>query len=189
MKRYIITAIFVTLHYAVYSQNSVNVDEFIQKMDSIHQPKYGDDYHCFSAVTLNGDTITEKQLIGKVTLINLWFEHCAPCFSEAPALNELYLRQKDNPEFQMISFARENYENAKKCVQNWEILYPTCPVTNEEGYRLNYHNGFPTNIIIDAQGKVSMIKVGGSTDKEKAKDEIQKLEEKMKDLFTNEILK
>lgn len=135
-------------------------------------------------ITLNGDTITEKQLIGKVILINFWFEHCDPCIAELPALNELYLKYRNHPEFQLLSFVREYPESAEKCVQKFNITYPVCPVADKESRRLNFGSGFPTNISVDTQGKIIRIKNGGPIDSEKAKEEVLKLEKEMAGLFT-----
>lgn len=188
MKKIILTILVSFLFCLLYAQDRVNMEEILNKEieqhDSICLSKYGTDYPAFTVITLNGDRITEKQLRGKVTLINLWFEYCAPCIAEVPALNELYLKYKDHPEFQLISFAREDAEDAGRCVRKFNIQYPVCSVSSEESYRLNYNSGFPTNIITDTQGKIILIKSGGSTEAEQAKKEILKLEEKIVSLFT-----
>lgn len=190
MKKIILTILVSFLFCLLYAQNRVNIEEILNKEieqhDSICLSKYGTDYPAFTVITLKGDTITEKQLSGKVTLINLWFEYCAPCIAEIPALNELYLKYKDHPEFQLISFAREDTEDAGRCVRKFNILYPVCPVSNGESYRLNFNSGFPTNIIIDTQGKIILIKSGGLTEPEKAKEEVLKLEERIASLFTQQ---
>lgn len=190
MKKTILTILVSFFFCLLYAQNRVNLEELLkkefEKHDSICLSKYGTDYPAFTVVTLNGDTITEKQLTGKVTLINLWFEYCAPCIAEIPALNELYLKYKNHPDFQLISFAREDTEDAERCVGKFSIQYPVCPVTSEESYRLNMNSSFPTNIIIDTQGKITFIKSGGPIEAEYAKEEVLKLEKKITGLFTQQ---
>ncbi len=43
----------------------------------------------FDAVTLKGDTLSLKNLKGKVVVINFWFIECAACIAEIPDLNKL----------------------------------------------------------------------------------------------------
>lgn len=178
MKGFILSILVLFSFNMLYAQS---------KRDSIIRiSKYGTAYPAFTLVTLDGDTLTEKQLIGKVTLINFWFESCAPCMAEMPALNELYLKYKDHPEFQLLSLAREYPNDAEQCVQKLNIPYPVCPVSDEESYRLSFNNGFPVSIITDTQGKIVLMKWGGPIEPGNAKKAIQKLEEKMMDLFTQQ---
>lgn len=187
MKRTILTILVLFFFMVLYGQNTLSEDErirrFEKKRDSIRQSKYGTDYLPFTVVTLEGDTITEKNLRGKVTLINFWFESCAPCMAEMPALHELYLKYQNHPEFQLLSFVREYPEDAEKCVQKLHIPYPVCPLSDKESYRLNFNDGFPTNIIIDTQGKIVLIKCGAPTEPEKAKIAVGDLEKKLRSLF------
>lgn len=120
----------------------------------------GQNYFDFTAITLNGDTISNQDLQGKVTLLNFWFAGCAPCVAEFGALNELYSKYKDNSSLQLISFTKDELEYAAETVQKYNLLYPVCSVSIKECYHLNYSCGFPTSVIVDQQGKVAIIVSG-----------------------------
>ena len=70
--------------------------------------------------TINGETITSEQLLGKVTLINFWATDCPGCINEMPDLVKTYNQYKDqgleviavamfyDPPSRVISFTKNN---------------------------------------------------------------------------------
>lgn len=58
----------------------------------------------------DGKQLTPKNLIGKVTFINFWFESCMPCIAGMGALENLYKKFKSNKKFQFVSITYENHE-------------------------------------------------------------------------------
>lgn len=53
----------------------------------------------FPLVSSMGDTLTREDLIGKPTLIYLWYMSCYPCRRDLPKLEEFYLEHKDELNF------------------------------------------------------------------------------------------
>jgi cytochrome oxidase Cu insertion factor (SCO1/SenC/PrrC family) len=140
------------------------------------QSKIGTLYPEFTATSLAGKTISEKQLAGKVTIINFWFETCAPCIAEFDALNKLFHRFEGNPSFQFLSFTNDPEESARKTILKYSILYDVLPVERSECSRLNFGNGFPTTIILNRAGQIVSINSGGFTDNVKVTERIQEFE-------------
>jgi thiol-disulfide isomerase/thioredoxin len=58
----------------------------------------------FKLRNLEGKKITEKDLKGKITLINIWFVNCHPCRREMPILNTLKEKYQDKVDFKSITF-------------------------------------------------------------------------------------
>jgi len=145
---------------------------FLAKKDSTNKAAVGKLYPEFKLVTLSNDTISNKQLMGKVTVINFWFTTCAPCVAEFDLLNMLYYKYKDNPDFQFISITSDPYDLAILTVKEKGIPYMVCPASREECGRLNMNNGFPTNIIIDKSGKIAFLKTGGRLEEQKIKEHL-----------------
>jgi peroxiredoxin len=184
MKKYIL--IFIFFSTLTYGQKKVPIDatEYMHKKDSVMYTKINTEYLKFTAATLDGDTITEKNLIGKVTFINFWFEGCAYCMAEMDELNALYTKFKYIPSFQFISFTRDPANIARETVEKQHILFPVCPISSD-CYRLNYSYGFPFSIIIDKTGKLRYFKAGMLPEKNIMTEEFQKYENTILDLLSN----
>jgi len=147
-----------------------------EQRDQFYKESLGQQYPEFSTLSLNGDEITHEMLTGKVTMINFWFESCTPCVAEFDALIDLYQRYKDNPAFQFISFTSDPLSYAEKSVPKFQLPYIVCPIPREECTRLKCY-GFPTNIVVDQEGKIAYIKSGGPRDKEEAFRHIKQFED------------
>jgi len=147
------------------AQNDISFEAYMQEKDSLVQLNVGKSYLSFTANHLyDNKIITEKDLQGKVTIINFWFQECAPCVAEFGALNKLYASFQSNPAFQFISFTNDLKMDAIKSAKRYELLFPIYPISPDESYRLNYEQGYPTTIIVNDLGKVVLIKSGGSLD-------------------------
>jgi peroxiredoxin len=179
-----IFSITVLCPITLSAQEDKFLADFFHKTDSILQSKIGTLYPDFTATTLDGKTISDRQLIGRVTIINFWFEACAPCIAEFDALSELYHKFKDDSSFQFLSFTFEQVEDAKAIVQKFNIPYDVSSISHEEcSSRLNFGFGFPTTIIINQSGKIVFIKHGGSTDTVKVAIMVQEFEQIIADLL------
>lgn len=168
--------------------NSLNTDmsTYFHKKDSIFQLNLGKQYPAFTATSIDGQTIAEKGLIGKVTIINFWFKYCAPCIAEMNELCSLYQKFMKNSSFQFISFTSDSPEEAKESVDTLKLSFPVYPISIIECCRLNFNQGFPTTIIVDKTGKIIFLKTGGSLEKETIAQNIREFEEIIeKELDTN----
>lgn len=149
-----LTLLFITviISVALYSQSE--------------KKNIGKQYPEFTATTLKGETITHEQLIGKITIINFWFQGCPPCVAEFDALEDIYNQFKDNPSFQFLSFSRDPEDMTKESVKKFNLPYTVSAISENESRRLNFNNGFPTTIITDRAGKIIYQRTGGGITKE-----------------------
>ena len=117
-----------------------------------------------SFTTINGEKIETKDLKGKIMVINLWFTTCHPCIAELPALNKLVEEYKGKDVvFLGISTDTKEMLDADffpKYKFDFKIIANGRDVVRGIG-----NTGFPTTYIIDANGKVVEVWIGGSTDK------------------------
>ncbi len=121
-------------------------------------------------MTSGGNTISNKLFKGKIVLINFWFEGCHPCMAEMEALGELQEGLKGEKDFLFISFTWDNSEAIKRVEKKYNITFPIVKTTDEECRKLNFGNGYPTNIIIDKTGTIKYLHSGGSTNKTEARE-------------------
>ena len=133
--------------------------------------KVGDKFPDFTATDINGKQWTQKDIKGKVMVLNLWFSGCGPCRSEMP---ELSTWKNEMPDVMFFSATYESAEIARPIIEkqgfNWIHL-----IDNTQFKEFVGNNGYPMTIIVDKAGVVSMIEFGTSpTQRTKLKKEIKK---------------
>jgi len=150
------------LLFIVFSSSHAQVD-FISsnQTDSMARQVIGNVFPEFTFKNTNGDTISHQALKGKITVVNFWFEDCAPCIFELEALNKLISKFKNNPDFQFLSFTVDSPEKTEQAIKKLGITYDVYPITLEDSKRL-FCTAYPTNQIIDQQGKIVYVKTGVS---------------------------
>jgi peroxiredoxin len=145
--------------------------EMAKRPDSMGQKYVGQQYPDFDFITSTGQRISSASCKGKIVFINLWFESCAPCRAEFPALNALYQAFRNDTAFIMIGLARETSEKLTGLLDKYKLLYPNSAQPTE-AYKYNLHHGFPTNIIIGPDGHIVHFSAGGPTSEERATENV-----------------
>jgi peroxiredoxin len=121
----------------------------------------------FNVKTITGETLKLKELKGKVVVINFWFNECAPCVAELPALNKLS-EDYQAKDVAFIAFGRDDTQtiidflkrknfNFKQVSSDYDLSTDFCVIA-----------GWPTNMVLDKNGVVRQIFSGGYVD-ERAK--------------------
>jgi thiol-disulfide isomerase/thioredoxin len=171
---------FLLLSTTAYSQADPPFDI------SIIQNSVGKKFIFPDCTSTKGVHYNSKSNIGKLTLINFWFENCEPCVAEIGAMNKLYKKYKNNKDIAIISFTFESPRDAVSFAKKHAIEYPIVCVSNRKCHELNFQNGFPTTLITNSLGKVAFITSGGSIDPKEADKEFDKtLIPKIEELLKN----
>jgi len=107
----------------------------------------------FSVKDITGKKVEAKDWAGKTIVINFWFIGCPPCRAEIPELNELVAKYSNNPNVIFIGIALDEGYPIKDFTKTSPFAYR---LVAEGGYyaKLFKINLFPTNVVIDKQGKV-----------------------------------
>lgn len=87
----------------------------------------GEDLPTFQLQTLDGKTITEKDLLGKVTVINVWATWCGNCRNELDALNALEANYHNNPDVVFLAIADEDPEKLTRFLAQRPFNYVHIP--------------------------------------------------------------
>ncbi len=126
------------------------------RADSKVSQLLGDPLPAFSVETLDGETFTEQDLVGRAVIVNFWNSWCIPCEEELPALKEFYARHASESDFLMLGIVRSDTEGeARKAVKedgmDWVIaLDPEADAALAFGTR-----GQPETFAISADGTIS----------------------------------
>lgn len=110
--------------------------------------------------TLDGKTITTKDLVGKVTIFNFWATWCAPCRAEIPDLVKLQDQYKDHLVIVGVLSEDEPGPHVSKFVSDYQINYPIVPETKE---MLDVFTGIyalPTTFMVGPDLKIMQKHIG-----------------------------
>ncbi|MCI0560349.1 MAG: TlpA family protein disulfide reductase [Nitrososphaera sp.] len=117
----------------------------------------------FNLVTLEGKMITKASLPGKPALLMFWASWCQTCQKELPNLKTLY-EQKKIKGLQAVAIGFQDEEsNIKDYVQAHEaiFIFPTAYDVKDQVSTVFGAKWTPTFILLDAQGMIALIHVGG----------------------------
>lgn len=119
----------------------------------------------FSAQTLDGKTISSKQLAGKAYIVNFFASWCPPCRAEIPdmvALQKVYQAKG----FTFIGVAvNENDKSIRNFVKSSGINYPVVMANQQLVAAFSPHvsggmSVIPTSFVINRSGQVTQVVTG-----------------------------
>lgn len=118
----------------------------------------------FSVELLDGTTFTLSENRGKVVYVNVWATWCPPCVAEMPAIEQLSVDYAD----QLVVIGLNSGEDARTVADFVEKNGYTYNFALDESYELINGmfptDGIPYSVIIDPNGVVTTLHVGGGSD-------------------------
>lgn len=125
-----------------------------------HKELKGLSFPSFQLKTADGRELNEKVFKSKLTLVNFFFDKCAPCIEETPALNQF---AKDYPEIQVLAMTFDKLAQVQKYVEEHHFAWP---IVSDAGKvianDLEVH-GFPSFILVDENGMILGEQTGGDS--------------------------
>lgn len=114
----------------------------------------GKDLPAFKGLTIDKKPFSGNELKNQIVVINFWFEKCPPCIAEMPELNKMVLKYKGSG-VRFIGITHDLPNAAKKFQKRTGYRYEIISLTTEEIRKLNINHGFPSNILVGKDGKIS----------------------------------
>ncbi|MDZ4674780.1 MAG: redoxin domain-containing protein [Gemmatimonadota bacterium] len=109
----------------------------------------------YTAETLDGRTLTNDSLRGKVVLVNFWATWCLPCRVEMPLLQAMADRHRDAG-LVVLGLSRDEgpVDQVRTFLSDRGIRYPVAVVGGETERRFGGLAGYPTSFLLDRTGKI-----------------------------------
>ena len=118
----------------------------------------------FTLKSIDGKNISLSSLKGKVVVLDFWGSWCGWCIKGMPRMKEYYAKYKGKLEILGID-CNDTEQKWRDAVKKHEL--PWLHVRNEGNPDVTVLygiSGFPTKIVVDAEGKISKVVVGESED-------------------------
>lgn len=116
----------------------------------------------FRFIDISGKEEWLSDMKGKVVLLNFWFTNCSGCRIEYPGLQTLKNRFRDSSKVEFLSIATDQKEKLMAFLQKNPLNFRHMANAYEISEVVYGVLGYPTNIIIDQEGIIRHIKIGGS---------------------------
>ena len=125
-------------------------------------PTVGKPAPAYSAVTIDGDSVSLAAHRGKVVLLNIWATWCHPCREELPVLQRLYERNAARGlEIVGVSVdSRGEERKVRDFARSFGLTYPVWHDPHERVSAIFLAPGVPATYLIDREGVLRWRHVG-----------------------------
>jgi thiol-disulfide isomerase/thioredoxin/ElaB/YqjD/DUF883 family membrane-anchored ribosome-binding protein len=107
--------------------------------------------------TPEGKDLSLKDLRGKYVLLDFWGSWCGWCVKGIPDMKKFYAKHKDKVEFVSID-CNDTEEKWKNALEKYQMPWRHVKNNATDGVPEKYAvNGYPTKILVDAEGKIAFI--------------------------------
>ncbi|ASK27574.1 peroxiredoxin family protein [Neisseria chenwenguii] len=115
----------------------------------------------FSLADLNGKTVSNADLQGKVTFINFWFPSCPGCVSEMPKVIKM-AKDYRGKNFQVLGIAEpfDPPESVREYVQQYGLPFTVMYDSDKAAAKSFGTQVYPTSFLIGKNGEILKTFVG-----------------------------
>lgn len=114
---------------------------------------------------LSGKSVSLKDNLGSVVLVNLWATWCPPCREEMPTLQSFYEKYKAKG-FVLIGINQEEtVEVVEPFVNEFGLTFPIWLDIDYQAQREFNTMNLPSSYVIDRDGRVRLMWIGGISKK------------------------
>ncbi|MBI3244323.1 MAG: TlpA family protein disulfide reductase [Chloroflexi bacterium] len=154
-----VVALFLAAGWAWLSR----VPDSAASTGRIASPREGFPAPDFTLANLNGDSVALSEQQGKVVIVNLWASWCGPCRAEMPAIQKLYEANKDRglEVLAVNSTFQDTEADARAFVKSLSLTLPVLFDKDGAVSRRYLLRAMPSTFIIDRQGIIRAVMIGG----------------------------
>ena len=115
----------------------------------------------FDLQDLDGNSVTERDLEGKVALVNFWATWCGPCKIEMPWFVDFQRKYKDR-DFTVIAISldEDGWDPVRRFAEDLELNFPVLLGDDSVAEDFGGVWALPTTLIVDRSGAVSARHMG-----------------------------
>ncbi len=122
----------------------------------------------------DGTLLTLEELRGKYVVLDFWGSWCGWCIKGIPDMKKAYEKHKDKVEFVSVD-CRDTEQKWKDALQKYDMPWKHVRCDQQCDLPQQYHiQGYPTKVIIDAEGKVVKAITGESAEFYEYLDQLMK---------------
>ncbi|MBD8490521.1 TlpA family protein disulfide reductase [Echinicola sp. CAU 1574] len=111
----------------------------------------------FEAKAIDGETVSNESLKGKIVVLDFWFISCGPCWKKFPHLQSLYEQYKDNPAVEIFALNRpmtndkpmQAFHSIKDRGYNFPVLQGTQKIMDDFDIYV-----YPTVVVLNRNGSI-----------------------------------
>lgn len=124
-------------------------------------PPFAGPLPAFTLETLDGDTMTSSDLLGKVAVINFWASWCEPCKTEMPALEQLTQEYPDT-DFAVVGIVQDpdDREAIDALLSELGISYPILLTDSVFEDEVGGVPVIPGTLVVGRDGQVAAKRLG-----------------------------
>jgi thiol-disulfide isomerase/thioredoxin len=114
---------------------------------------------------LSGKTVSLKDHLGSVVLVNLWATWCPPCREEMPTLQTFYEKYKADGFVLVAIDQEETADVVEPFVKEFGLTFPVWLDIDYQAQRGFNTMSLPSSYVIDRNGRVRLMWIGGISEK------------------------
>src|SRR5712692_10153257 len=129
----------------------------------IPSPREGFTAPDFTLNTAGGGPVTLSAYRGKVVIVNLWASWCGPCRAEMPAIQQVYVANRDRglAVLAVNSTFQDSVSDVQAFAQNLGLTFPILLDLDGAVSRRYLLRALPSTFFIDRKGMIRTVVFGG----------------------------